>query len=306
MRHPRDPYPVVRPAVRGFALVVLRNVARALDRLPRRREREESPQQVLPLPDHSDQIERKRLMLCGPRTFVCPLCERRSPLTWGSGSLRETVLCMHCGSFNRQRQTAIIVLHGTSWPSLPAMVAEAPTLRVFNTEASGAMHEALRSLPNYLSSEYFGPEYRSGDVVNGIEHQDLHATSLPDALIDLLITSDVFEHIPDPNKAQREVFRILAPGGRHILTVPFTSDTLADEVRAVQSDDGEIQHLMEPEMHGDHLRPDGILAFRKFGVASLVEWERLGFEVRAYQLRRPRAGIVGRHALVFELRKPAV
>ena len=259
---------------------------------------------MLPLPDGSDAYERRRLLLRGPRSFVCPLCERRSPLTWGSGGLRETVLCMHCGSINRQRQVALTVLRDTSWPSLRAMVDARPNLRVLNTEASGALHRALQPLAGYRASEYFGTAYRSGDRVNGVEHQDLQSTSFSDASFDLLITGDVFEHIPFPNVAQREILRILAPGGRHVMTAPFIHATLADEIRAIQREGGRIEHLMEPEMHGDHLRGEGILSFRRFGVASLVQWETLGFEVRAFALHEPRAGVVGRHALVFELRKP--
>ena len=37
--------------------------------------------------------------------------------------------------------------------------------------------------------------------------------SLPDNTFDLFVTQDVFEHIPEPEKALKEIYRCLKPGG---------------------------------------------------------------------------------------------
>jgi len=44
---------------------------------------------------------------------------------------------------------------------------------------------------------------------------------LTDGCVDLLVSSSVLEHIPDPELAIREVFRVLKPGGRVYAEVPF-------------------------------------------------------------------------------------
>lgn len=44
---------------------------------------------------------------------------------------------------------------------------------------------------------------------------------LADDSVDLLVSSSVLEHIPDPELAIREVFRVLKPGGRVYAEVPF-------------------------------------------------------------------------------------
>lgn len=44
---------------------------------------------------------------------------------------------------------------------------------------------------------------------------------LPDSSFDTIILSDVLEHIPVPHELCREVARLLTPGGKLILSVPF-------------------------------------------------------------------------------------
>ncbi|MDM7327529.1 MAG: methyltransferase domain-containing protein [Thermosynechococcus sp. Uc] len=45
----------------------------------------------------------------------------------------------------------------------------------------------------------------------------------PDASFDVILCSEVFEHIPDPLKALEEFSRLLKTGGKLILTAPFAS-----------------------------------------------------------------------------------
>ncbi len=45
----------------------------------------------------------------------------------------------------------------------------------------------------------------------------------PDCSFDLILCSEVFEHLPDPLKALSEFRRLLKPGGKLILTAPFAS-----------------------------------------------------------------------------------
>jgi SAM-dependent methyltransferase len=63
-------------------------------------------------------------------------------------------------------------------------------------------------------------------TLHGGEYVDLEADlsldlPLPDAGFDTIILSDVLEHIPEPDRLWREMYRILSPGGRLILNVPF-------------------------------------------------------------------------------------
>ena len=54
---------------------------------------------------------------------------------------------------------------------------------------------------------------------------DLCAIPEPDASFDAALCTEVFEHVPDPLCALREMSRLIRPGGRVILTAPFISYT---------------------------------------------------------------------------------
>ncbi len=54
------------------------------------------------------------------------------------------------------------------------------------------------------------------EVVRG----DLLHLPFPDASVDRVMASEVLEHIPDDVTAMAEIFRVLKPGGRMVITVP--------------------------------------------------------------------------------------
>lgn len=45
----------------------------------------------------------------------------------------------------------------------------------------------------------------------------------PDNSFDVILCSEVLEHVPEPTKALDEFYRLLKPGGKLILTAPFAS-----------------------------------------------------------------------------------
>src|SRR5215216_1490242 len=142
----------------------------------------------------------------------CLVCGKYARMHSIGPNLRETCLCVNCGATNRHRQMAYMLLHtftsiGKSGVFSLRDVARFPTLAVYNTEAAGPIHTYLKTAAGYQCSEYYG-DYPSGTMVNGIMHQDLMALSFANASLDLVLSSDVFEHVADPYKAHREVYRV--------------------------------------------------------------------------------------------------
>jgi SAM-dependent methyltransferase len=235
----------------------------------------------------------------------CPVCGRLAMMKRVRENLRESGFCSACGAPNRQRQMALIICdavrrtRGGNVSSLAAL-SRREDLVIFNTESAGAIHGELSRMRNYISSEYFGGEYKSGDMVKGKMHQDLMALSFDDDSIDIVLSSDVFEHIPYPYRAHAEVFRVLRSKGRHIFTVPFYKSQFLDEHRTSIGADGNITHLKPPMHHKDPIRPGGALVHNIFALEMLVRLAEIGFRTNLHHIHSYRHGILGSGAIVFE------
>lgn len=222
-------------------------------------------------------------------------------------NLRETCICNTCSCTNRQRQMAYVTLHAvrsrTQQPLASLKdVAQVGNIVIYNTEARGPIHEALKAAPGYMCSFYFGPDYQGGTYVGDYMHQDLMDLSFENESIDVVLSSDVFEHIADPYKAHTEVYRVLKTGGTHVFTVPFHQTSFVDDRRAMIDQQGELVHLKEPIFHGDpvSLTPQGALVFNIFALEMLTRLGEIGFRTNLFYLKLPRFGIFGHNAIVFE------
>lgn len=220
-------------------------------------------------------------------------------------NLRESGCCRHCRSHNRRRQIAHVLCASISVQvGLPLHslvdLRKCSDLTVYNTEASGPLHDYLSELPHYACSEYFGPRYMPGEIVDSVRHEDLTRMSFADDSFDVVISSDVLEHVPLPYQAHREIFRVLKPGGRHVFTVPFHQTEYLDEVMAEPDDEGTPRLLKQALYHFDPLRPEGILVYTIFSLEMLVKLQRIGFRTRMYRLYQPFLGILGPNGIVFE------
>ncbi|WP_406696067.1 class I SAM-dependent methyltransferase [Singulisphaera sp. Ch08] len=236
----------------------------------------------------------------------CLVCGAFTPWKIHTDNLRETGLCRNCRSMNRYRALAYVIcksLSGDLGTSLRSLVdvAKLEDLKVYNTDAHSAIHSVLAPMKNYVCSEYLGDELAGGEYVNDVQHQDLMNLSFPDASLDVVLSADVFEHIPDPYKAHREIFRVLKHGGRHIFTVPFDQAQYLDDLRAVIDEDGSIKMLKPPIYHHDPLRIDeGCLVYSFFSIEMLVRLRRIGFRTNFYRIESPWHGIFGHNSTVFE------
>ncbi len=74
---------------------------------------------------------------------------------------------------------------------------------------------------------------------------------LMDAKFDFIICSHVLEHVPDPDKAMREILRIIAPNGKAIIMVPLFWD-----VHSTSEDSRHTTDKLRLQHYGqeDHVR----------------------------------------------------
>jgi SAM-dependent methyltransferase len=247
----------------------------------------------------------------------CPVCGGLGYATRFGDSpagFRDAAYCSSCLATNRQRQLAHVVCAtfsrrtGRRVGALP-QVAGIDGQVVYNTEAQGPVHQRLSRMPGYRCSEYLGPGHQGGAEVGGVVHQDLTALSYAEGSVDVVLSSDVLEHIPDPYRAHAEIHRVLRPGGSHVFTVPFHQTEHRDERRATVDGEGRVTLLAEPAIyhtdaplhHGDPTAPSpGVLVYTIFGLEMLVRLREVGFGTSLYQLYLPSRGILGPNAIVFE------
>lgn len=130
--------------------------------------------------------------------------------------------------------------------------------------------------PVLTCSEYFD-DVVPGEVRNGVTCQDVQNLLFEDQSFDVCTSTDVFEHIADDGKAFAELHRVLKPGGLAMFTVPL--DIRSNTVERAKVVNGAIEHLMEPEYHGDHIRGLGqVFCFRNYGTDITTRLELAGFQ----------------------------
>jgi SAM-dependent methyltransferase len=215
----------------------------------------------------------------------------------------ETCICQKCGLNSRMRALIDFLRVRCNLKNIKnAFIAEQVT----------PLYQVLkRIIPSVIGSEYLGPGHKSGKRVFNwrylqyIRHEDLTNLSFPDCQFDLVITLDVFEHIPNYRTAFAEIYRILRLGGLLVFTIPFFYEQETTRIRAVFNSDGTINHLLPPEIHGNPISGRGSLCFQNFGWDILDELRKIGFaDACAALYWGPWQGHLGYPFFVFYAIKP--
>ncbi len=119
----------------------------------------------------------------------------------------------------------------------------------------GASARLKKECRDYIPSQYW-PEKKLGECYNGFFNIDLEEQTFNDGVFDLVITQDVYEHLYNPDKATREIYRTLKDGGAHICTIPLVNKNKPTE-RWSDLVNGKAVFLKEPEYHGNPIDRTG-------------------------------------------------
>lgn len=234
----------------------------------------------------------------------CQLC--REPVVFalpsaaaGQGAnLREEMSCPRCRLIARNRAAFALLLDGLDLDSADVYLTEQASLAYVWLQAT---------CPGLQGSEYGLDDgtrarlqgwYASLGGQGALNERDVTRLDFADASLDAIGSFDVLEHVPDYPAALREFARCLRPGGRLVLTAPFIESAQDSLLRARLRDDGSVEHLLEPEIHGDPVS-GGVLCFHHFGWDLLAACRDAGF-ARAGWVRTwsPREGLFGLWTLV--------
>lgn len=200
--------------------------------------------------------------------------------TLGYAHFRETLICEQCGSSDRQRALASGLLIAVGIPGVEnlkqfASLGDGP--KILDTDAYSAIFRVLKDASWYQSSSYH-PDIPSGKVIQTkVSNVDLMDMPFADAIFDIILTSDVMEHVRQDELAHREIMRCLKPGGFYVFTVPYVDGWEKNQIRIDSSSDQDIL-LMEKQYHQDPLNKEGVLVYRIYGRELQDQLEAIGFE----------------------------
>ncbi|MBU4273706.1 MAG: methyltransferase domain-containing protein [Planctomycetes bacterium] len=213
----------------------------------------------------------------------------------GIDLLRENVVCRDCGSSARYRALGVVVAQA-------CRVLEEYSqqkLVVLDTDPTSRLQPLFAGNSCYRRSGYSSNVPSGSEIEPGITCVDLQKMPFANESLDMLISSDVLEHVDNDSLSFQEAYRVLRPGGRYVFTVPFAAERLATQIRALPVPDGGFVHRRSVQLHGD--RPCPILAKRIYGRDLIQQVESYGFRMLHRQVVDIAAGIFG--VDVFEAQK---
>jgi SAM-dependent methyltransferase len=101
-------------------------------------------------------------------------------------------------------------------------------------------------------SEYLSPDYRPGQMINGIRHEDAINLSFNDESFDLVMSGEVLHRTPDLYKAISETYRVMKDGGTFLFSTPFNGGITQSHQRAKLTSAG-IEHYTDVKYYeGNH------------------------------------------------------
>jgi SAM-dependent methyltransferase len=182
----------------------------------------------------------------------CGAC-RKFTLIVALDADEEYQLCVRCRATLRYEMLAMYLRE--AYPDLS-------TLDVLELDFHSPLRPLLESARSYRPSFYRSGLKLGARRADGVECQDITQLTLPDSSLDLIVSSEVLEHVADFEAALRESARVLRPDGAHVFTVPPSPKT----ARRAAFEQGKLVHLISPpEYHLDPLSPEGVLCFWNFG-----------------------------------------
>ena len=187
----------------------------------------------------------ERCTVCGHTGFL----RRQETIA----SIRENYRCAACKASLRYREQARVIVERFSREGsahLAALVDESGfrALDIYEPGLIGPFRKLLQELPGYRAS-YFWDDVAPGEFRDGVQCQDLMNLTYEDDSFDLVLSSDIFEHVRKPFVGFSEVDRVLKPGGYHIFSIPLQHPMPARTVFRVDTSGPEDAFVLPAHYH---------------------------------------------------------
>ena len=227
---------------------------------------------------------------------------------------RELLKCSECCATCRYRTIAkgflraVDELAGIKADSIAELNKFSPEkcLNVYDTQPAFYFDNLAYPLPDMLNRvswikvecSRFDPTVALGTRFDiSTTNQNLECLTFPDASFDVVITSDVIEHVRLADRAHKEIRRVLKSGGDgiYLFTVPIIRTRYESEIRVeiVDPEDPAKDIIHQLEYHGDENSAEGrALTYRSYGSGIDDELKELGFDVSYEAYTIPELGLM--------------
>ncbi|WP_442577942.1 class I SAM-dependent methyltransferase [Mesorhizobium sp. ASY16-5R] len=199
----------------------------------------------------------------------CNICGTHNRFKRENPRTRETFLCTMCRGSLRYRAQADAILReyaGDDVSTIGTLIQSEPfkPLALYEPGIVGPFRRFFRSMPQYKQSFYWD-DVAEGAMRDGMVCQNLEKLTYDDQSFDLIVSSDVFEHIRRPFQAFAEVRRVLKQGGRHIFSIPANDGLRYDTVSRVDTSSDDDVLLLPAVYHGNGTAGGRSLVYTDFG-----------------------------------------
>ncbi len=236
--------------------------------------------------------------------FVCNICTfsglalylmlpARHFAKMGSSLLTENFVCPQCRSNQRTRALVEIVgEHLKGEGSKP--------LELLDLDDRWAGGEILSQFSRRVATT-FDPSIPWGQTSpQGSRNEDLSHLTFDDRTFDVIISSEVHEHIEATWDAFSEAHRVLRPGGVYVFTLPYDPSSCTSIRLGYPTPSGNLW-TNYVHNHGDPRSKRGIPAFWLFGADLIDRLMAIGFDVVIQQVTPPGSAPVP--VTVFQARR---
>jgi SAM-dependent methyltransferase len=127
------------------------------------------------------------------------------------GSDVDNFWCVHCNAQDRERHLYMFFDRLGKWDKI---------------KGANVLHFAPERHLSKSIQELGPAQYVMGDLYPAdpkVQKIDVTDIPYPENHFNLVLCNHVLEHVPDYNKAMREIFRVLKPGGSAILQTPYST-----------------------------------------------------------------------------------
>lgn len=217
---------------------------------------------------------------------VCNICGTQQIFAKNHNSLREGYQCCNCKASLRYRGQAEAIIRYYGRPNITLLKDLAgdrdfKNSSIYEPGVIGPFRKYFSHFSGYNNS-YFWSDVTPGNYRNGVQCQNLENLTYNNDSFDLIVTSDMMEHIRHPHKAFEEIFRVLKPGKYHIFSIPVQVPMKQKTFYRVDTSTEQDIHLVEPKYHSAP-KPGGgrsqSLVYTDFGRDIVQQLENIGYRV---------------------------